>query len=243
MNTLEILVVDDDFDFAESLGEVLSDKGHKVTIAHSGEEAIEIFQTSEFDLTFMDIKLPGVNGVESVIKIRSIRPTARCYMMTAYSTEQLLQQAITSGVLGIMSKPINIPKLFGMLEKVKPNGLVLVVDDDEEFSETLKDALASIGGYNVILAANAEQAFAAAKNNSIDVMLLDLRLPVLNGVEIYMELVKLGYQFPTIIITAYLDEEDAQMQRFNDANITLHITKPFEMHRLLSMIDEITLLH
>ena len=238
MNTLEILVVDDDHDFAESLAEVLEHKGHRVTIANSGEEAIEIFKNHEFELIFMDVKLPGMNGVESLLAIRAIQPTARCYMMAAYSIEQLLQQAVKNGALGILDKPLNLPQLFDLLEKIKSNGLVLVVDDDQDFSETLKESLAS-GGYKAELAANAEQAFALANINTFDVLLLDLRLPVLNGVEIYLELLKRGHQIPTIIVTAYLDDESAQVATLADKNVLLHITKPFEMDRLLSMIDEI----
>ena len=238
MNTLEILVVDDDHDFAESLAEVLEDKGHSVATANSGEEAIEIFKKHEFELIFMDVKLPGMNGVESFLAIRAIQPAARCYMMTAYSIEQLLQQAVKNGALGILDKPLNLPQLFDLLEKVKSNGLVLVVDDDQDFSETLKESLAS-GGYKAVLAANAEQAFSMANNYTFDVLLLDLRLPILNGLEIYLELLKRGHQIPTIIVTAYLGVETDQVAKLADKNVLHHITKPFEMERLLSMIAEI----
>ena len=76
MNSLQILVVDDDYDFAESLAEVLEDRGHVITIANSGEEAIEVFNNDKFDLIFMDVKLPGMNGVESFLAIRAAHPTA-----------------------------------------------------------------------------------------------------------------------------------------------------------------------
>ncbi len=238
MNSLQILVVDDDYDFAESLAEVLEDRGHAITIANSGEEAIEVFNNDKFDLIFMDVKLPGMNGVESFLAIRAAHPTARCYMMTAYSIEQLLQQAVKNGALGILAKPLILPELFLLLEKILPNGLILVVDDDNDFSETLKESLA-MAGYNALLAANAKQAFDMNNRHDFDVLLLDLRLPILNGMEIYLELIKQGQLIPTIIVSAYLGDEPDQIVKLTEKNVLHHISKPFEMEKLLTMISEI----
>ena len=57
--------------------------------------------------------------------------------------------------------------------------------------------------------------------------------------EIYLELLKRGHQISTIIVTAYLDDESAQVAKLADKNVLLHITKPFQMDRLLSMIANI----
>ena len=65
MNKLNILVVDDDQDFSESLTMVLESRGYAVEVAHTGEEAIRKFQDTNFDIAFMDVKLPGKDGVES----------------------------------------------------------------------------------------------------------------------------------------------------------------------------------
>ena len=60
-----IFIVDDDQDHAESLADILELRGYEVEVAFTGEDAIERFREADFDLVFMDVKLPGKNGVET----------------------------------------------------------------------------------------------------------------------------------------------------------------------------------
>ena len=76
MENLNIFIVDDYMDFAESLSDIFEMEGHTCEIAHDGETAIERFIEKKYDLTFMDIKMSGKNGVESFLEIRKIRPDA-----------------------------------------------------------------------------------------------------------------------------------------------------------------------
>ena len=69
---INVLIVDDDRDFSESLAMAVESKGFVVERAFSGEEAIEIFRERDFDIAFMDVKLPGKNGVESFMEIKKI---------------------------------------------------------------------------------------------------------------------------------------------------------------------------
>ena len=73
MKKLHILIVEDDQDFAESMADILESQGHVVQLAVSGEEAISIFQKQDFDVAFMDVKLPGKNGVESFLEIHKFK--------------------------------------------------------------------------------------------------------------------------------------------------------------------------
>ena len=112
---LEILVVDDDVDNANSLAEVFATEGHIVTTANSGKQAIRAYEEKNFDLAFMDIAMPEKNGVESFFEIRKLRPQARVYMMTGYSVETLVQEAIEQGALGVLLKPVDLHKLLSLL--------------------------------------------------------------------------------------------------------------------------------
>ena len=94
-----VLIVDDDRDLAESLADVLEARGYDVELAGSGEEAVERFRRRDFDIVFTDVKLPGMNGVESLFAFRRIRPDAKVVMMTGFSVEQLLTQAVENGTL------------------------------------------------------------------------------------------------------------------------------------------------
>ena len=238
MKKLNILIVDDDRDFAESLAEVLELRGHNVELVFNGEEAINKFLSNIYDITFMDVKLPGKNGVESYIEIRNIRPEAKVVMMTGYSVEQLLDQAVENGAWAVLHKPLNMVTIFDMVEKIKPDG-ILIVDDDVDFVESIKGVLKN-KGYNVYKAHNGKEAIERVRENNIQIMILDLRLPILNGLEVYLELKKIGHKVPTIIVTAYGGEEMHMINALRSLTITGILNKPFDPQTLLDLLSDIT---
>lgn len=107
MRGLKLLVVDDDRDFAEGLAELLELFGHIVDVAFSGEAGIEAANGREYAAILMDISLPGLNGVESLQRIRQSNPTARCFLMTGYSAGEIARQGIEAGALEVLTKPLD----------------------------------------------------------------------------------------------------------------------------------------
>lgn len=117
---LKILVVDDDTDAADSLAELFEMEGHDATAVYSGDNAIEAAETQGFDLAFMDIMMPGRNGVESFLEIRKFKPEAKVYMMTGFSVNDLIDQAVQNGAMGVFSKPVDLDKVFDVLAANTP---------------------------------------------------------------------------------------------------------------------------
>ena len=116
MDSLRIFIVDDDVDFAEALAEVIKAEGHDVECAHTGAEAVARFRENDFDIAFMDVKLPDMNGVESLFEIRRLKPDAKVMMMTGFSVEELLQQAVEGGAFGVLHKPFAPAALLAAIE-------------------------------------------------------------------------------------------------------------------------------
>ena len=83
--TLRVLVVEDDPDFGESLAELLENRQCSVDLALSAEAGVTKFRQSGYDLSLVDFKLPGANGVEGFLQIRRIDPTAKVIIMSAYT--------------------------------------------------------------------------------------------------------------------------------------------------------------
>ena len=110
--TLSILVLDDNADNADALAELLSLDNHNVRVAYSGQEAIDAYRASSFDLGFFDVMMPGKNGVESFLEIRKHRPDAKVYFMTGYSGDELLNTAIAGGAMGVFNKPVDLPQVL-----------------------------------------------------------------------------------------------------------------------------------
>jgi two-component system response regulator HydG len=117
-----IFIVDDDRDHAESIADILAMHGHDVDMAFSGEEAVRRFGEREFDVTLMDVKLPGINGVEAFFELRRQRADAQIIMMTGFSVEQLLAQAVLAGARGVLYKPLAVPDLLRAIDGIDRPG-------------------------------------------------------------------------------------------------------------------------
>jgi two-component system response regulator HydG len=237
MGTLNVFIVDDDRDFAESLALLIEGRGYQVELAFSGEEAIAKFREQDFDITFMDVRLPGKNGIESLSEIRKLRPSARVVMMTGYSVEQLLEQAVEHGAWGVLYKPIDVHQALDMLERIKPDG-ILVVDDDPDFVESVQDILTR-NGYTVFVATNGQEAIERIRANGIDILILDLRLPILSGLETYLELKRTGHAVPTLIVTAYLEEYADDVDKLRSLSVSGVLRKPFNPGDLLEAVERL----
>lgn len=238
MKRLRIFVVDDDRDFAESVAEALESHGHDVATAHSGEEAVRKFRAESFDVTLMDVQLPGMNGVESLLEIRRMKPAARIVMMTAYSVEQLLEQAVDQGALGVLHKPFDLAELRRAIESARPAGVVLVVDDDPEFVASVERYLGD-HGFTVLAARSGEEAVAKVLANGVDLLVLDLRLPILDGLEVYLELKKRGRALPTVLVTGYALEEQERLDTLSRVSGAGCLVKPFDPKDLLAALNDL----
>jgi two-component system response regulator HydG len=238
MDTLRVFIVDDDQDFAESLALLIEGRGYQVEVAFSGEEAIAKFREQDFDITFMDVRLPGKNGTESFLEIRKFKPSARVVMMTGYSVEQLLEQAVEHGAWGVLDKPIDVHQLLEMLERIKPDG-ILVVDDDADFVESIRSLLID-EGYTVFVATNGQAAVDRIRSNGVDILILDLRLPILSGLEAYLELKRIGCAVPTLIVTAYFDDYTDDVDKLQSLSVSGILRKPFDPRDLLDAVERLT---
>ncbi|MGH6854878.1 MAG: response regulator [Aestuariivirga sp.] len=115
---LNILVLDDDAENADSLAELFAMDDHKVIVAYSGEQAIEAFSRNKVDVGFFDVMMPGKNGVDSFIEIKQAHPAAKVYFMTGYSADDLLKRAFDCGAMGVFGKPMDLPKVLRVLDAV-----------------------------------------------------------------------------------------------------------------------------
>ena len=105
-----VLIVDDDVDLAESLADFVGMHGHDVTVASNGKEAVECFRARNFDIALMDVRMPIMNGVDSFLEIRKLRPDAKVLLMTGFK-EPIVETALQNGALGLLHKPFALSDL------------------------------------------------------------------------------------------------------------------------------------
>ncbi len=231
MANLKVLIVDDDRDVADTLAYIIKRSGYSVIVAYDGETAIRYATDHEFDFAFMDIMLPGIDGAESLVRIRQLRPHIQAYMMTGYSARESKAKAIEAGAIDILCKPVMPEDILGKLCKAD-KGTVLIADDDPIFAEMVSSTLQT-AGWHVRTAETGLQAVDIASRGGISALVLDLSMPALNGVEVCQELKRRGIELPIIVASS-----DGNGRRlFDDQNIQGFLQKPVDPREVLDFVQ------
>lgn len=120
-NTLKVLIVDDEAELRKNVADVLQNElstfQFDMTEAESGERALEIFKTQDFDLVLMDVRMPGLSGLEALAQMKEQDPTAFVLIMTAHANLSDAVVAIRDGAYDYLEKPVQVLKLKQLVEK------------------------------------------------------------------------------------------------------------------------------
>jgi len=237
MGKTNVLVVDDLRSIRLTLGGILEDEGHNVVTVENGYKAIEAVRENHFDAIFMDIKMPGINGVQTFREIRRIDPKSAVIMMTAYSVEDLVKEALEEGAYAIVYKPFDIDRIIALIEELlHGKTLILVVDDQFADRETLKGILED-KGYRVATARHGTEAIDMVKSRHYDIIFLDVRLPGMDGVETFEKVKEIDAQATVIMMTGYNEQDLVKRAISQGAYACIH--KPFEVERIIVLVEDI----
>ncbi len=117
MEPVHVLVVDDEPDFLEPLAFWLTSRGYQVSKAPNGLEAIRMLQDKAPDIVFLDINMPGIDGIETLRRIRQTHAKLPVLIVTAaYQDDVKFQQAKVLGIAGFVPKQSSLPDLVQILE-------------------------------------------------------------------------------------------------------------------------------
>jgi DNA-binding NtrC family response regulator len=118
-----ILVVDDEFSIRDTLQEVLEDRGYKVSVAENGYTAIQMAKNTHFDIMFIDVVMPGIDGFQTLEEIKKVDPVTNVIMMTDQDIEDFTDQTVSRGAFAYIVKPVNLVTLLQLtinaIEKIK----------------------------------------------------------------------------------------------------------------------------
>jgi DNA-binding NtrC family response regulator len=235
----KILIVDDDQNFCYTLSKILIQKGYETETANDGFMALKMAEEKEFDTVLMDIKMPVMDGVQTYKKMKSIRPEIVVIMMTAFSIDDLIRDAIKEGAYAVARKPFDIDTIVNMIEKSKNGALVAVVDDDPNIGKTMKSVLEG-KGYSVTVCSSGEEVIALARERWQDIFFIDMKLPVLNGLETYLEIKRINPKAIVVAMTAYRQEVNELIEQAIKSGVYSVLYKPFDMDDAIKLIDEIS---
>jgi DNA-binding NtrC family response regulator len=111
-----ILIVDDEIGPRESLKMILKPK-YRVQCVKNGHEAIRMVQQAKVDVVLLDLRMPGISGIDTLKEIRGIDPDVRVIIITAYGTRESSADAVRYGVFDYILKPFNVPEILSRIER------------------------------------------------------------------------------------------------------------------------------
>lgn len=117
MSRKRILVVDDDVEILETLRDILESKGYEVDTAETGSKAIEKTHGSFYNLALLDIRLPDMEGIELLTRMKETTPKMVKIMVTGYPSLQNAVEAVNKGADGYVVKPIKPEQLLAKVEE------------------------------------------------------------------------------------------------------------------------------
>lgn len=118
VSSSKILWVDDEIDLLKSNIMFLRQKGFEVSESNNGEDAVQLILNEDFDLVFMDEMMPGMGGLEALVKIKEIKPNLPVVMVTKNETETLMEEAIGQKISDYLIKPVNPTQVLLVCKKI-----------------------------------------------------------------------------------------------------------------------------
>lgn len=247
---------------------MLNQLGHETTVVANGREAVDAVREGDFDLVLMDCQMPVLDGFEAATLIRrwEQEDTKNRKMIVALTANALSgdrERCLAAGMDEYVSKPFTVEELgaaiASVMQKGRPNAgtagelgnsrpNILIVDDNA-INQQVTSAMVVEFGYSAQVVDDGEKALRAMDSDSIDLVLMDCHMPVLNGYDTTREMrrremASLAHErTPVIAVTA--DLMQSNRQRCFRAGMDDYITKPFTeaqlrgvLHRWLGDSDE-----
>ncbi|OPY58565.1 MAG: C4-dicarboxylate transport transcriptional regulatory protein DctD [Pelotomaculum sp. PtaU1.Bin035] len=116
---MNILLIDDDGDCLDGLATALEPAGNRCDKFTAPGEAVEAYQQNQYDVVITDMKMPGMNGIQVLKKIRSLNPEAKVIINTGYGDVDTAIAAVNNGAYAFFGKPIDLADLMETLEKIE----------------------------------------------------------------------------------------------------------------------------
>jgi two-component system, NtrC family, response regulator HydG len=234
-----LLVVDDDVDTCHNLRDILTDLGYRVDVAHDGPSALELVRQYPYDVVLLDYKMPGMDGVTVYREIKKLRAGTVAIVVTAYASGATAEEALQAGAWQVLPKPVDFPKLLGLVGEALNQPLVLVVDDDPDLCDNLWDLLRD-RGYRVCIAHSEPEAREQLKGSAPKVVLIDMKLPEGDGTSVFRLVRQTNPQARTVVITGHRSEMDQIIRQVLDEGADAVCYKPFDVPQLLGTLQKLT---
>ena len=115
---MEIMIVDDEPQVAEVLSRSLTRQGHHTTVVHSGQEALERLGTVALDAMFLDVSMPGMNGLDVMAEVKRLKPALAVVVITGHATADEVERVKQLGAVDVIQKPSALTHYHRAIERL-----------------------------------------------------------------------------------------------------------------------------
>lgn len=263
---IAVLVVDDDVAVCRSTGNLLKAMGMQAEWVDSGLRAVERARAAHaagrtFDAVIVDWKMPEMDGIRTARELRKILgPRATIVIMTAYDWKAVETEAREAGVDRFMEKPIfrsSVIKAFAgafgeSADKAEPllpaehpfAGKRILLAEDQPLNVEVAKRLLEKAGAEVVVAGNGLEAletFATSEDGHFDAILMDIRMPVMDGLSATRNIRNLrkknSRDIPVVAMTANAFDEDMKLSL--ESGMNAHLAKPLEPQVLFATLSRL----
>jgi two-component system sensor histidine kinase/response regulator len=255
-----VLVVDDNENARLILVDMLDGMTFQVGSASSGSAALAEIERAAtagqpYEIAFIDWHMPDMDGIETARRISRLplQNLPHYVMVTAFGREEVIKSAQDAGFHEVLIKPVTPSQLFDTAMRVLGGhaserrqararsgrvpadlgtirGAKLLLVEDNELNQEVASELLKHAGLTVDIAANGEQAIARVADNTYDMVLMDVQMPVMDGIAATEVMRRAGHQLPIIAMTASVMQKDRD--RCLASGMNDHLPKPIEPDEL-----------
>ena len=233
-----ILVVDDNIDYCEGLIDFLEMEGFDAMGVHDGFKAVEAVKKEVFDMVLMDVRMPGMDGVETFQRLKDVSPETPTILMTAFAVESRIREALREGVFGAFQKPVDNERLICSINKSFPGGaIVMIADDDKELCSALLEKFTD-KGYRGVIVRKRETAIQMAGEKKFDIIILDTKHTDIDGLETYQKIRDFRPDVNIIIVTDNKEETEKLIDKVSKNDVYTFLEKPLNIENLLEITQK-----
>ena len=227
---MKILIVDDDPGVRKYLEEVMDKMGHSVVSFENGYDAIDYVKEHGVSLAYIDVTLPGIDGFQTLKKIREIDPKVSGVMISGDAVDDLLEAPVKDGVYINLTKSLTTEEIEeinrsyenirGPLEFIYDNpygfdtdkltqAKILIADDEKEIINIISDCLVDDKYTSLDTASDGNKAISKFNEKMHDLVITDIVMPKKNGIDVLRHVKAVSPNSQVIIITANADKDSA----------------------------------
>lgn len=237
MKPRRILIADDNKDLADGLAMILEDEGYSVEVSYRGDDAVAQLSAKEFDVVFLDIKMPDLDGVEIFQRFSEAKNDTTFLLMTGYRIEQVLTNICSSKGASVFRYSVRSESMLQDIERNSKHDVVLVVDSTADFNKTMIQYCSSMEN-NALVVSSYQEALTAAETHAADITLLDFSKPLIFSFGACFSIQEQVDNPPNIVIVVHADGE-VSADPLRQLEVTGCLFKPFNPANVLQFLEKL----